>query len=265
MFIQKPLPLLTHLNILSAGEHVPLLPPGFLGGSAPSLQEVTLSAISFPQLSTLLSSARDLVTLNLQLMPPTAGDYISPEALVACLAAFPRLQTFDIQFHPSTPRADQIQPIPHHITRTVLPALTGFRLDGPDSGDYLEDFTARIDCPRLKAFYFVHFAALLVNLRVTQLMKFFERLIAPRTSPFKAAKVRLDTPGVFLHTYRPDNRPGWDWHLAKTEISGHGIDWRASPLTNMLRRFSPMLSPVLYLNLVANFSGFLPGESDVSD
>ena len=266
MLIQKPFPLLTHLNILSAGEHVPLLPAGFLGGFAPSLQEITLSAISFPALSNLLSSARDLVTLNLQLMPPTAGDYISPEALVACLAALPRLRTFDIQFHPSTPRTDQIRPMTHHITRTVLPALTGFRLDGPACGNYLEDFTARIDCPRLNEFYLVYFTSHLLDLRITQLVKFFERLVGPRTSPFKAAKIRLDTPGIFLHTYQPDNRPGWDWHLARTEISSHGIDWKASPLTHMLRLFSPMLSPVLFLKLVANFwTGFLPGESDVSD
>ena len=259
--MQKPFPALTHLTIISEsiGEHTLVLPADFLGGSAPCLQEITLSSISFPALPTLLSSARDLVTLNLCEMPPT--DYFSPEVLVAYLAALPRLETFDIRFQSTTPHPDQAQL--HPTTRTILPALTDFQLDA--AGKYLEDFTARIDCPRLNSFYLVYFVQL-VNFQATQLVKFFERLVGPATSPFKEAKVRLDAPGVFLHTYRPNDHPGWDWHLARTIISSQTIDWQAFPLTRMLRHFSPILSSILYLRLTANYILIFPfGEPDVFD
>jgi hypothetical protein len=254
--IEKPFPILTHLNILSVVKNSLLLPAEFLGGSAPSLQQISLSRISFPALPTLLSSARDLVTLSLRLMPPT--DYISPEALVACLAALPRLKTFDIGFHPDTPQPNQIRPYP--ITRTVLHTLTHFQLEG--AGEYLEDFATRVDCPRLNSFFIVYFGRL-VDLQVPQLLKFFERLTGPEISPFAEATIGLDTPGVDFYTYRPMNLLGWDWHLARTIISSWGMEWQAEPLTQMLLHLSPMLSTVVNLNLEARV--WTANVSDIFD
>ena len=252
-FIQKPFPALTHLTIISESidGHTPVLPAEFLGGYAPCLQQITLSSISFPALPTLISSARNLVTFNLYQVPPT--DYISPEALVTYLAALPRLESFDIRFQSTTPYPDQMQPHgAHPITRTVLPALTDFQLDA--AGKYLEDFTARIDCPRLNSFYLVYFVQIFqVDCQATQLVKFFERLVGPKTSPFKEAKVRLDTPDLFLHTYCPNDHPGWDWRLARTNILSERTDWQEIPLTHLLRHFSPIISSVLYLKFMANY------------
>jgi hypothetical protein len=260
--IQRPFTVLTHIAITSEARHVPLLPAEFaefLRGSASSLQRFTLTFISFPAWPTLLSSARDLVTLDLDKIPPS--DYISPEALVACLAALPRLKTFDIRFYSPIPCPNQIRP--HHITRIVLPALNDFRLHG--AGDYLEDFTARIDCPRLISFNIVYFGQL-VDLQVMQILKFFEHLLGPKTSPLTKAKVRLNSTGVTFHTYRPTNHPGWDRHLARTIISSQGTDWQASPLTQMLRHFSPMLSTVIYFKLVAYVPPiYLDSEPDAFD
>jgi hypothetical protein len=246
--IQRPFPVLTHLIIHSpeGDEDPPLLPAEFLGGSAPRLQEISLSFISFPELPILLSSARDLVTLNLRDIPPTG--YISPEAIVACLAILPRLKTCEIRFRSTTtsPASDQIHP--HPRTRTVLPALTRFQLDG--AGVYLEDFAARIDCPLLNSLYIVYFGCL-VDLRITQLANFFERIVGPKISPFKRANVCLDTPGleITFHTYLPENYPEWHWHLARTAISGRGVDWQISRLAQMLNQFSAMLTTVVYLEL----------------
>ncbi|KAN0124614.1 hypothetical protein V8E53_015754 [Lactarius tabidus] len=134
-----PFPILTHLIISSGAESVLILSAEFaefLRGSAPSLQRFSLFFISFPAWPTLLLSARDLVILHLHKIPQIG--YISPEALVACLAVLPRLKTFDIRFDSPTPCPNQIQP--HHITRIMLPALNDFRLHS--AGEYLEDFTA---------------------------------------------------------------------------------------------------------------------------
>jgi hypothetical protein len=137
--MKKPFPILTHLIISLGAESALILSAEFakfLRGSAPSLQRFSLLFISFPAWPTLLLSARDLVILHLCKIPQIG--YISPEALVACLATLPRLKTFDIQFDSPTPCPNQIQP--HHITWIVLPALNDFRLHS--AGEYLEDFTA---------------------------------------------------------------------------------------------------------------------------
>lgn len=90
--MQEPFPVLKHLQIvLRRGDgDVPVLPAKFLGGSAPSLQAIVLRGVSFPALPTLLLSTRDLVNLHLHCQT----GYISPGAMVAGLAALPRLRTF---------------------------------------------------------------------------------------------------------------------------------------------------------------------------
>ena len=62
--MQEPFPVLTYLRIWSWGESAPVLPGGFLGGSAPCLQTISLQGIAFPALLTLLLSANDLVKLE---------------------------------------------------------------------------------------------------------------------------------------------------------------------------------------------------------
>jgi hypothetical protein len=59
-----PFPVLTKLQIFSEDSSV--LPSGFLGGSAPRLQDFHLSSIASPDLPTLLLSACGLVTLQPQ-------------------------------------------------------------------------------------------------------------------------------------------------------------------------------------------------------
>jgi hypothetical protein len=139
--LQKPFPVLTHLLIFSSdiilGEDLDLF-DGFLGGSAPRLEDLTLLDLSLPALPTLLSLTKNLIKLNLYNVPPT--DYISPDALVACLAELPRLDTFCLEFQ-YTVRLGQIHPPP--ITRTILPALTQFHCTGANG--YLEDLVAHID------------------------------------------------------------------------------------------------------------------------
>ena len=91
----EPFPVLTRLFISSSDRSAPLyrdvlaLPAGFLGGSAPCSQMISLRGISYPTLLTLLLSTSDLVKLNLSDVPPDG--YISPEAKVASLTASPKL------------------------------------------------------------------------------------------------------------------------------------------------------------------------------
>ena len=74
----------------------PALPDGFLGGSAPRLQSLGLQFIPFPALPKLLLSATDLVRLSLWNIPHSG--YISPEVIIAALAALANLKALTIGF-----------------------------------------------------------------------------------------------------------------------------------------------------------------------
>ena len=87
--MQRLFPALTRLRLelIPSDWIVPILPDGFLGGSASCLREVNLMDISLPALPTLLLSASDLIDLHLGSM----SDHISPETMAICLAATTRL------------------------------------------------------------------------------------------------------------------------------------------------------------------------------
>ena len=144
--IQEPLPALTHLRLESYQYPfvaLPIMPGTFLGGSAPRLQTICISGISFPAAPTLLSSTRDLVDVDLHNIPPSG--FILPEAMVASLAALSKLESLTFGFERGMSYHDRMR-LPS-ITRTVLPALTKFSFDG--LFEYFEDFVALIDAPQL--------------------------------------------------------------------------------------------------------------------
>ncbi|KAN0137444.1 hypothetical protein V8E53_004889 [Lactarius tabidus] len=144
--MQKPFPVLRYLEFWGTYFETPVLSSGFLGGSAPSLQALFLEHISFPELPTLLLSARDLVSLKLTYIPPTG--YISPEAMITGLAALTMLETFHITFFPWNSRPEERRRRPDPPMRVpLLPALTDFTFGG--CSEYLEDLVAQIDAPRL--------------------------------------------------------------------------------------------------------------------
>jgi hypothetical protein len=151
--MQEPFPELTHLELNCDGEMtVPAIPDSFLGGSAPRLQYLWLNRIPFPGIPKLLLSATHLVELGLHTIPqfPHSG-YFSPEALVAALSTLTSLGSLSLGFlHPGS-RLDGENRRPAPLTRSVFPLLVFFGFKG--AGDYLEDFVARIDAPRLSGLY----------------------------------------------------------------------------------------------------------------
>ncbi|KAH9171701.1 WD40-repeat-containing domain protein [Lactarius sanguifluus] len=231
--MQEPFPALTHLHIDCEDGNAPVLPAEFLGGSAPRLQEITLSGIPYLALPTLLLSTGDLIGLDLRNIPPTG--YIPPEAMVVGLAALPRLETFIIGFQSATHRPDRIRPLPE--TRTVLPALTYFEFQG--ASEYLEDLLARIDCPQLDRI-FVNYLNQLADFQIAQLSKFIDRSVGP---VFRRAQVTFFSDWVSFDMYRDEIYPTSDARPARTDISIGGFPGQAEGMgdvewLHLLHQFS---------------------------
>jgi hypothetical protein len=148
--MQVPFPELENLHLSCGGPYGPVVPDLFLGGSAPRLRNLDLDGIPFPGLPKLLLSATHLVRLRLNDI--TKFWYISPEAMVTCISMLTGLeklhlgfiQFFDDRLHT---RLKSRRPSP---PTSVLPALKNFWFDG--SVEYMEEFVARIDAPRLYRF-----------------------------------------------------------------------------------------------------------------
>ena len=234
--MQQPFPVLTRLTIRSWEYDVQVL-GGFLGGSAPSLRDIELNGVSFPELPTLLLSTCDLVTLELTEIPPSG--YISTEAMVTGLAGLTRLNYLYIGFKRRTPRVEQKNL--HPLIRTVLPALTCFYFGG--DSDYLEDFVSRIDCPRLNRLK-IGYKHRLDDFQVSQLFEFFNRSEVPRVTSFGwVGLCDFSTRDLGLKLY-DENRSE-----SAICIKFNDVSWHASHLVQVFAQFSANLADVRDLNI----------------
>jgi len=250
--MQEPFPVLTRLWIHS-DKHAAILPSGFLGGSAPSLQKIVLFGVPYPALPTLLLSASDLVELNLHDIPKTG--YIPPEAMVASLAALPRLETLYIGFEFDPFRADLLLP----ATRAVLPALNYMSFSGVC--EYLENFLARIDAPQLNTiaiFYSDQF-------EVPQLSEFINRSENLKRTLSRYCRLLLGDFDDFLDfsigglTSDDEAKRSGRWEPG-TGISVciicKGRDQQIMHLTHLLGWISPILSDMVHFTI--RFESFMP-------
>jgi hypothetical protein len=177
--MQKPFPALTRLVLKSSDATAQLVraPDSFLGGSAPKLRTLSLYSIPvpFPGLQKLLWSAVDLSVLFLSKIPHPV--YFSPEAIVTCLSALPKLKTLHLTFKSPRSRPDRESRLTPPLTPVLLPALTWLTFKGVS--EYFEDFVARIGAPLLDTLSITFFHQLVFN--TPHLVQFISR--APRLAP----------------------------------------------------------------------------------
>ena len=185
--MQNPFPSLTELAIDFSDEDSALSDPdSLLSGSAPLLRSLRLRSIRFPLplLRNILLSTTDLVELRLRSTPDS--EFISPEAMVACLFGLNKLEEFELGFR--SLRIWRSQHL-HPSTRCVLPALTSLQFIG--SCEYLEDLLAPIDSPLLHTLdvLFHH-----PELDTPQLAQFVDR--TPKLKALHDAHIRFRDSGV---------------------------------------------------------------------
>jgi len=239
--MQVPFPALTRLTLRWEEERPPALPSGFLGGSAPYLRYLHLEGILFPTLPTLLSSTSDLVNLSLDDIAQDA--YISPEAMVACLAALPKLKFLLIGFQLATSRPDRIRPPP--VTRTVVPSLISFEFHG--ASEYLEDLVARIDSPQLDQIY-IQYLDQFLDFRIAQLFKFIDRSEDPDLTLIRHADVTFSHEWVTFKMY-PCPESHLVWSSVYALIYCQWIERQISHIAQVFSQPSAMLSRVVHLKL----------------
>lgn len=186
--MHKSFPVLTKLWLLCNDETSPLDPDLFLGGSIPSLRQLGLCGIPFPEVPKLLLSATHLTELELDLSP--AG-YISPEAMTSCLVALTNLETLILNVDPESLLVREHRPSPPP-TRTLLPALTDLEFDGVS--EYLEDLVVRIDTPILDNLKILFFHKFIPD--TPQLTQFINRL--PKLKAHNVAHVDFHDDSVHI-------------------------------------------------------------------
>ena len=234
--MQEQFSALIHLLLACTSRSAMALPDGFLGVSAPRLQSLLLSSITFPALPKFLLSTTDLVRLILYNIPHSG--YFSPETIVARLAVMPNLDYLGISFQSplSCPHRENRRPPPP--IRTVLPALT--RIEFRGASEYLEDFVSRIDTPLVDFVDITFFHQLIFD--IPQLAQFMGR--STRFQELKEAHVGFGYNSVYVKTHLP--------RLVIPKPSGLGIsckalDWQLSSLAQVLTSFYPSIYMVEHL------------------
>ncbi|KAH9029654.1 hypothetical protein EDB85DRAFT_2290745 [Lactarius pseudohatsudake] len=240
--MQKSFPALTHLDLgWDLNGAPPVIPKKFLAGSAPRLRYFRLGRVSFPQLPTLLLSARNLITLKVKDI--SQNGYISPEAMVESLAVLTRLRTLSIALDEKTSSpSDQMRSRPDPPLRTILPALTTFHYRG--YSEYLEDILAQIDTPRLydvRIEYFTH------EVQAPELSRFADRTENLKPDQFSRAEVSFysDVAYIELDCPRGGRRQA---RLALKILDQEWLDMQVSCIVQVLDQLVPMFSYVDHLD-----------------
>ena len=246
--MQVPFPVLTLLEFSGPYVDVPALPGGFLGRSAPCLQHLHLNGIPFSELPTLLSFARDLVTLQLHSIPLTG--YFSPEAMAEGLAGLTKLRTLRIEIQSPDPPPEQTTMRPNLPTMAVLPALTEFAFSG--ESEYLEPLVAQLDAPRvvdISVEYYIE------EVQASQLSRFFiGRTANLKLAPFKGAEATFLDNAVFIEL-EGDGEGEHPLVGHSVTISGRGSDSQALFMTLVLGQLDASMLSEVEIFTVCGISG----------
>ena len=243
--MQESFPLLESLALRSCDSTL-ALPSTFLGGFTPRLRVLHLDFMSSRALPLLLSSACDLVDLQLERIPSTG--FISPEVFAASLSSMTRLKTLRLAFASPTSHLGSRCTPPSSSGLVVLPTLTNFTFRG--SCDYLEDFLSRIDTPSLARARIGFFHQ--PDFNVLQLAHFLGRT-EPQRLP-DGGKLLLHKDGISLALGRPgvlvlpadaSHAPEW----LRLFISFGQSDFNMSLMTQICQQISPFLSSVRNLDV----------------
>ena len=230
--MQQPFPELTVLRLQSYNRTVAVVPDPFLGGFAPRLEYLSLERILFPGLQKLPLSATHLRHLHLHNIPYSG--YISPNAMVTILSALTSLERLTLGFQSPRSCPDRATRHPPPATRSVLPSLWSFSFKGVT--EYLEDFVALIDTPRLNQTRINVFND--IEFDTPQFIQFISR--SPMLRPLEKAHINFwDEAACVNFLSRTSGHGG-----LRVEILCRGLDWQLSSVEQVCTSFlTPFFTP----------------------
>ena len=232
ILLGQPFPELTDLYLISEDE-MTVVPDSFLVGSAPRLENLTLTGIPFPGLPKLLLSTTHLVYLDLDHIPHSG--YFSPDAMVAALSTLTSLDFLSLRFESPESCPDlETRRLPPS-TRSVLPALTEFWFKGVT--EYLEDLVTDIDAPQLNKLSITFFNDSAFD--TPRLIQFIRR--TPISSALESAHVALRE-GSARVSFRPQLHDGVPGVELDVLILCEQLDWQLSSLEQVCASCLPFLS-----------------------
>ncbi len=236
--MQEPFPALTDLELWSSDENAAVLSDSFLGGSAPSLQDLHLGGIPFPGLPKLLLSTHDLVKLVLWNIPRSG--YFSPEAMVTALSTLTSLENLFLGFRSPRSQADRASRHPPSLTRISLPALTSLTFKG--DSEYVEDIVSHFDTPLLVQINMTFFNQLIFD---TPLLRHF----ICRTETVRSAYIWCNTITVTVR-FSLNPRNGTDEEARVVlSISCKPLDWQISSLVQVCSTSFPPIATLEFLSI----------------
>ena len=239
--MQQPLPALKVFRLGSRDRSILMLlvlPETFLGGSAPLLEMFELYGIPFPTFPEFISFSTQIRYLSIYDIPHSG--YISPNAMVACVAALPNLQRLSIGFQSPLSRPSPITPPPR--TRIVFPALIGLSFCGVS--EYFEDLVARIDTPVLNELNVTFFMDLIFE--IPRLRHFIDRAETLKSLEDQA-RMEFHDRAIWICVGSP--------FRFKLEVLCERPDWQLSSIVQVLGQQLPLLSHVEELEIFQHSQG----------
>jgi CHAT domain-containing protein len=226
---QERFPELEHLELTTQTEAELILHDQFLGGAAPRLHTLRTTKIALPALPTLLLSATNLVSLQLEAIPSTG--YIPPEYLIITLAPMTRLQMLHVHFLSPTSHSDPKESPYSSPEPANLRLLKHFEFHGDI--EYLEQLAEGIIAPA-KYIYITYFNDL--DFSIPMLVEFLGRAETPS---FRVeATVHYSGTDVSI-TFSQQETP---CRLA-FRIPCRRFDWQMAAITEISNQLLPSITP----------------------
>ncbi|KAI0267755.1 hypothetical protein BC834DRAFT_57611 [Gloeopeniophorella convolvens] len=243
----KPLPMLEYLSLQSESGSAIVFPKTFLFGPARSLRYISLANVTLPALPRLLSSAKNLVHLELSGAP--SFRHVSPATLVFCLSILPRFCQLHVRSSPPSSHPSMWgRHRPPLRALVALKMLTVFSFRG--TSEELESLVARFDAPCLRDVNLELYNQLVFDL--PQLTQFLSR--TKDLGPFVNAHIQAShqiSLKLRRHAY-----PSKTIRLA---VLCEPLDWQISAMAQLSHYMSPVLSTVKQLT-VSYLQGSLPSQ-----
>jgi hypothetical protein len=238
-------PILEHLTIHQQRYHLPVIinhntnlkfPETF---QAPHLRQLLLMNFAIPIGSTLLTTMGNLVTLSLNLIPPST--YFHPNALLQRLSLMPQLETLGITFNNYYPSGDvgrQLLRTPI-MTRITLPNLRWLGFRGASA--YLEALLPWVTVPFLEKIQVYFFNQLTYS--IPHLQQFMN----------SAGNLRLKSAALAFHDdyFHVVAFPykGARMFTLDMELGGRHLDWHVASAAQVFHMLSTVFSAVEHLSL----------------